>query len=477
MPGNYMDWLLQNQAPTPTDRPLLDLNQMPTPDSMAGRLPPELSSYEPGFAEQAVPAVGAFARHMVTAAPEAIYNAVEDPTLANVTKAGLNTALTFGKPLHAGGVLAAGFGGALLDDLGVFDMGAKAGEDPLSPADREEFNRLKKLTKPNPASKARLDELNAILREDARIQAQAKAEAATAGQRLEAEQKSKQTEADREQFIRETTRAENLAAQARARDKNFKDTKVGQFYDEMGGAVPLGMSFIGGGLGRMMHGPAKDWQGYALSAAEGAGGMFAGLNLPLVYDMTTDAYNPRRREIEELAYGLPPTHPRKQEYLDYLKDENALPKENPTRQNATKEFLSGLPGRLAVSAVEGGPLGIAGMAIPATAGRAYKGAQKWGLLPGGRKRSGKPTEELITRTEFEDLMKTLSQGNKPKQLAGPAQASPAIAAPAPAALELAAPTKRASKAKGGGKVNGWSGSTPPGYSDVLRKIREDLDKP
>lgn len=54
----------------------------------------------------------------------AMYDAYQDPSLANITRAGVQTAATVGKPLAALGALAGGYGVAAAEDAGLFETSA-----------------------------------------------------------------------------------------------------------------------------------------------------------------------------------------------------------------------------------------------------------------------------------------------------------------------------------------------------------------
>lgn len=347
-------------------RPLLDLSDVPTADARAGRLPSELRSYKPTWSDYGRQAAN-FARGLVTAAPEAIVDAAEDPTSSKITRAGAQTALAFGKPLHALGLGGIGLLDALRKDTGALDMTAQAAPleaaDVLAGDDLNDYNRLKKLPKPNAASKARLKGYNERILEAARIRAEKEAEAATAGQRLEAEGKAKEEAMKREEFERKVMRAERIRDQELARQDRFADTNAGEWYRENAGWLPFAAAFGGGALSRLATGPGKDVAGKAfydwiLPTVAGSTFSYGAQNAPEIYDFSVPpALNPEREAYIKAAFALPDDHPDKKAWDEYGR---AQPMINPVKTAAVQSFKENAPARMTAAALEGFSLGKIG---------------------------------------------------------------------------------------------------------------------
>lgn len=310
-------------------------------------------------------------------AGNAVGEAFLDPTLANVTNAGFQTALAVGRPLAAGAALAGGLGEGMRRDLGA-DFSSPAVAKPkekasaytpsdlpgLTPEQNASYNearrRLQTGAYANGAERRTLEaEVNRLSDQSSRMM-----EADAAAKRgLETARKAK----EQEEYDRAVANAEEARDKELRRKRRFSETEFGKVYDKTGGAGAFGAAFLGGAA----HGAFKGAEGamnkYVLPAIEGTGLAFSANSIPLGYDaFLTDSDNPEKAAYLAYARELPPNHPRKQEFLDYA---NSLPDKNPVRDEARKEYLEGLPDRIAISAVEGIPSAFTG----ATLGNAARG--------------------------------------------------------------------------------------------------------
>lgn len=377
---------MAGRAPTPAQQALLDALM---PEKMArserlGNLGAELTM---------VPQV---ARTGV-----AIGDAVQDPSLANVTNAGMNVALTAFRPLGAAAILGGGYGIAAARDAGLLDMSANAqtGKQPaqiegLTPQQSKElFDLEAKVRNWGFQSKderalglERIKELRGIANTNATAENAARVNA-EAGKKAAAQQ-----EYDRMVKAAETARDAELA-----RDRRFSDTEMGKIWDKTGGAAPLFAGAATGALTRalMSKGGSGALKEYVVPGAIGAFEGAALSNLPLIYNSNyTEPDNPQKRGFEAYARELPPTHPRKGEYADYAK---RLPDQNPVRKVASEDLYDPWKAaeRMGFGALEGGIGSVVGGKVGA------------GVRQG--------TEGLV-----DALMKPFSRSPKPGAAAGSA---------------------------------------------------------
>jgi len=120
------------------------------------------------------------------------------------------------------------------------------------------------------------------------------------------------------------------------RDRRFSDTEVGKVYDKLGGYAPLVAGFLPGVVSRLAYGPAKTIGSALIRDAEGATFGIGANNVPLVYNsFSTEVDNPEQRAYEAYAYGLPDGHPDK---IKAQQMADRLPKLNPIREQAQEEL-------------------------------------------------------------------------------------------------------------------------------------------
>lgn len=296
---------------------------------------------------------------------DAVVNAARDPTLANVTNAGMQTAVTLGRPVAAAGMLGAGMLEGARRDYAP---------DVFSPANaltRKQRHEQEK--KDREAAREREAEL-------ARIKAQSEAKRlegdAAAARELEAERKRK----EQEEYNRAVANAEGARDTELARKRRFSDTEMGKVYDKAGGFAPILAGVGMGAAGRLAHGDNAMGR-YILPALEGAGATLAATSAPLLYDYQTDSDNPEKAAYLAYARELPQGHPRKQEFLNYA---NSLPDRNPVQQNAEEQFFN--PARLGMSALEGALGGIGGSTLASVPARGGNAMATW--MRGGRGPTG-----------------------------------------------------------------------------------------
>jgi len=315
-------------------------------------------------------------------AARAIGEAYQDPSIANVTNAGIQTALsvpTMRGIKTAAGIGAAGFGTAGLSDLGTFDIGANAQTASQSRARAAQANAE--------AAKARADaDAQAAI-----LKAQADAAAAAANteaQRKANELAAKKAEDEQNEYNAAIQRAKLARDEILAdRPPKFRETATGALYEKMGVAAP---GVIGAATGLVTRGGLRA-AGVAnkigLTAAPVATGTLAGgvgASWPLGHELIFQPpMNPERRAYEAYARELPPTHPRKEEWTNYA---GKLPEANPARKVAADEFydLEKAAERTGFGAAEGFLGGLMGAELPAFTYYAGKNTLN-AMLGGGRK--------------------------------------------------------------------------------------------
>lgn len=323
-------------------------------------------------------------------AGEAVGEAMTDPSLANVTNAGVQTAFAVAKPMHALKALGAGYTVAAAKDAGLDEIigsamaqskGKKAPalkgtiqegvapppeDDPLDPSQRKRLTDLqRKQAKGETLSKAEREEQNTYLQT---LQAAASVKA-TEKAKVDAEAKR----AERAEYDRAVMKAEDAFAAEKAKDKSFKDSDVGKLYDKTGGYLPMMLAGAGGVLRATAKGAPASLKDAAITGAEGTGLAFSAMNAPLVYDaFSTPVKNPTREAMLAYASALPPGHPRKQEFMNLARTEDPL---NPVNKRAWDELtsLSGQGRRLFSAAVEGVPSALTGSLLPLAAKETVKG--------------------------------------------------------------------------------------------------------
>jgi hypothetical protein len=320
-----------------------------TPMSREGYMPQgEMRSYEPRSQVNALLDYGSMpARGLVEQfdrAGTAVADAYNDPSLANVTNAGAQTALAVGRPVAAGGILAAGMMEGARRDFAP---------DIFSPANALTRKQTREQEmRDREAARQREAEANRI-----RLESEARRGEADAAAVREAEAQKKQLElqkqqAQKDEWDRAVGRSEDAFQREMGRVRRFSDSKsyTKDISDKVGGLAPFIGGLVGGKVARMAG------RGTAGQVIAGGAGGIAATSAPLFEDAYfTDIDNPERAAYMARGAELPPGHPRKQEFIDYGR---SLPEENPVRTHATESLYN--PVRLGLSAAEGGLAGMLG---------------------------------------------------------------------------------------------------------------------
>lgn len=400
-----------------TDVPDFGLGPM-TDATRAGVPNAEARQADPGLGERVM-------RHLLTYGPmpakiatevvkqpyyagEAVGEAAYDPTLANVTNAGVQTALAVGQPLRALGVLGAGYGIAGARDAGanLFDEAEagprkkpaeiKVSELPgLTPEQQAEYaDAVQRITRGQFASGAERRTLEGTRDRLANISAAFQ----TTEMGNEAKLKAEAAAKDREEYDRAVDKAETVRDDILKRDKRFADTDVAKIYDKTGGLTPALFGLGAGAVYRAATGPAETLAGrYLGPAISGSLAGFTAANAPLAFDAyTTPAANPEREAYQAYARELPPAHPRKKEFADYAQ---SLPEANPTRAAASAELYDPLRAgeRALFGVLEGGGGAAIGAEVVQAMGRPVRAIGRearelLGSSRGGGGRSVPPPE-------------------------------------------------------------------------------------
>lgn len=296
-------------------------------------------------------------------AADAVVEAGQDPTLANVTNAGLQSALSIPtmRGVQAGmGALAAGYGIAGGRDMGLFDIGAQA--QALTPDQQKRRQELQR----------RVDRANWRTGTERR---QIEGELNTLRE-IEAEYAKRQNAGAQEEYSRAVKTAETARDDALARDRRFSETEMGKIWDTTGGWGPMA---AGAGLGALSRAVNRGSGAMADYVAPGLIGGVTGAaanNIPLAYNaFMTEPDNPQKVAYESYARELPDNHPERQKWQDYA---SSLPAENPVRRAAAEELYDPTKAaeRMFFGAVEGAAGGIAGSELARLPGRMIEGAAR-----------------------------------------------------------------------------------------------------
>lgn len=286
---------------------------------------------------------------------EAVGEALIDPTLANVTNAGVQSAITAFRPAAAAGVYGIGLLEGARRDAGVSAIA------PATAAKKRETFKAVELPGLTPEQNAQYNEARRrIAAGDFRSGAERRTLEADANRLadLSARFTERQSDAEREaesakeaqrqaEYGRSVETAEGAYDREMARDRRFSDSELGKVWAKTGPLTPMLFGAGAGALARLTgHSP------YLHGTLAGA----LSSNIPLIGDaIFTEADNPKRRAYESLLENLPPAHPRRAEVEAMLADEGRLPRKNPIREEASKELYDPvkLAERLGLGALEG----------------------------------------------------------------------------------------------------------------------------
>lgn len=362
---------------------LLDYGLGPvTPRTRAGVPNQFVQNQGPGLLEKiyeygSMPAKGVVSQF--NTAGDAVAEAIEDPTLANVTNAGAQAGIAVGSPALFAGASGIGLLEGLRRDLGLSlspsaanaaSLEKMAAGKPHLEALLAQIRDLQTKASANVPGRSRKE--SEAIRERYQQQAAEAVNAFNAAVAADAE-----AERDREKGNYDTAvgRANSVLEKELGRDRRFSDTNVGQIFEKMGGLAPVAAGLAGGFVSRAATGPGKTTleriaNDYLLPIGEGAALGFTAANVPLLYNgFYTEPDNPQKRAYEGYARELPPDHPRKREMTDYAA---SLPEANPVRESALSEFYGEMGKRALSSGIEG-------------AGGALFGSGLWRALSHGGK--------------------------------------------------------------------------------------------
>lgn len=308
---------------------------------------------------------------------ESLATAANEPSIPNVTRAGVDVAASAFRPAAALKMGGAGLLAAGAKDVGLLDLMGGPATAQQAKARKPESAPIPDLPGMTPEQNARYKavmgqmasgnfgsgaERRALEAEAAGFRDLAQKfqllNMTNTGEADAAKKKGEQAEYDRAVMKAETVRDAELTRQRR-----FSDTTVGQTWDKLGGWGPFLVAGGIGGLSRMATGGSKNLYNYALPAGEGAVGGALSTNVPLAYNaFMTEPDNPEKRAYEAYARELPPTHPRKAEWDRYAA---GLPKANPVRETASDELYNPTKAaeRMVFGSIEGIGGGLAGANI------------------------------------------------------------------------------------------------------------------
>lgn len=309
-------------------------------------------------------------------AGEAVGEALNDPSIPNVTNAGMQTAMALFQPAKALKILGAGYGAAALKDAGAnpadwvnpspaFAAPKKKSAAPevpdlpgLTPEQNSEYKQARQ----------RIDagefDSGAARRslEDTRRRLEGLSDEFVKGNAdLERQAKARKQQSDQAEYDAAVARAEAAKnAELAKGGRRFNETAIGQLYDKTGIMTPGLLAAGVGGMSRAATGGGTFAKDYGIPIALGAGTGITAANYPKAHDVIfAPAANPEKAAYNALARELPPTHPRKAEWQAYA---DRQPDDNPVMTQASKEFYD--PAKLIersglglIEGVVGGPLG------------------------------------------------------------------------------------------------------------------------
>ncbi len=322
-----------------------------------------------------------------------IAEAAIDPSLANMTNAGVQSALAAFRPLAAAKIMAGGLGAAGVKQSGALSIGTANAAEPLTSEQRGKLKGLDAKIAANQwkngaerraveADRASLKEIereglktanaSKAKTEEAAGLAEIERKATDDRNRQEAERRAKETKDTDDR--RAVIRAEGSREKELARDRRFSDTDVGKVWEKTGGLAPFLAGVGGGAITRAAAGQGTTAAAkYGLPALMGAGAGVTAVNVPLYYDaFLTETDNPQKRAYEAYARDLPADHPDRPTAMDMAR---ALKAENPVRETAQKEFRDGFVTRNAAGALEGGLSGVLGAEMVQALRRMVPGAK------------------------------------------------------------------------------------------------------
>jgi len=366
----------------------------------------------------------------------AMLEAYRDPSIANLTNAGVRTAGAIGSIPGMVASLGAGYGAAAAKDIGLLDMSANAQTAAQSRARAAE-------------AKAKAQAERDMLEAQTRSKAQ---EADIEAKRRADELAAERARSDKAEYDRAVSKAEANLTDPQYKSRAFGETEIGKVYDKTGIVTPFLAALGLGGLSRAATGGGSAVKNYALPVGAGAATGVAAVNWPLGHEILFQPpYNPEKAKYEAYSRDLPPTHPRKEEWTNYA---GKLPAENPARAVAVKEFYDPwkFAERSALGLIEGVAGGLAGSDAVRTAsrltGKAGRGVgnvvEGAATLP-GRASQGYArgmTEAADAEAAMINARNRIPAMEPPAPVARPAPPMP-IAEPPPSIVPMPAPVQAA----------------------------------
>jgi hypothetical protein len=327
-----------------------------TPTTIAGRPNDFVSSREPDptWGDLALAAAEFPARATVDQfdrAGSGVAEAFADPSLENITNAGVQSGLAMMSPTLTAVSGIGGLGLAALRDANIIPSAEarrlnKAPRPTPAPAPvaAPEVDPVFEKIKDDPSLLAlyqqiKVEQNNATRDYPGRNGDASRAEAAGRAKILQgqfADALAKRDAAKQgiyDQQVQNAIAARDLEL---SRDRRFSDTEVGKVYDKLGGYAPLVAGFVPGVMSKLAYGPAENMGAKILRGLTGASFGVGANNVPLVYNsFSTEVDNPEQRAYAAYAYNLPDGHPDKAKAQSMAND---LDKLNPVRTDAQKEL-------------------------------------------------------------------------------------------------------------------------------------------
>jgi hypothetical protein len=365
----------------------------------------------------------------------AIGEAVQDPSIANFTNAGAQSALAAFRPLMAGKVVLGGLGAAAGADLFMSDANAQSKRKQASPS------AVQEVTLPG-VSPEQNQEYNALQQRLVAGNFSGRADRQAVQNRVEqlrklsddfagGQNRSRQSEYDNSVRRAETARDTIMAD----RPKRFNETSVGQVYDKLGVIAP---GVIAGGMGALTKAGAMAAGHSGKVAPIAVGGLTGGVaaSYPLGHElMFAPAMNPEKMAYSAYARELPPEHPRRQEWTHYAQ---GLPDENPGRRAAANEFYDPIKAaeRTGFGVAEGLLGGLAGSEAVGIATRPF------------RRGAASPRSTSAPTQTVDDLTRGATQPEQLPSLPADYRSYPSIPSEARGAVQQAFIADRALRGQG-----------------------------
>lgn len=431
------------KTPMPSDLPDLSQGQITQPDVWSDRADKVDQWNIPG---QIVKGVAMQPVH----AGEAVAEAINDPSIPNMTNAGVQTGAALFQPAKALAALGIGYGAAALKDgnfslVGSAEAKQKQPQIPdlpgLDPAQMAAYRQAQQDGRSG--AMKRFEEISAEYQKGQGRAAEAaaieKAKAEAEAMKLKSQGEAEAEAMKRSEYERMVQKAEGARDKELAKDRRFSDTEMGKVWDKTGGWGPL---LVGAGFGsasRLATGGGSTLKDYGLPALLGGIAGAASNNVPLAYNsFYTEPDNPEKKAYEAYARELPPDHPRKQEWADYAGN---LPLENPVRKAAADELYN--PGkaaeRMLFGAVEGIGGGLGGADLMRIPGRVAEGvAAMPGRVATSAARSGESA--ATARNSLLETLRKEPQSQVPQGLPTSPPSHPSPEVPQSAPLSAAAQT-------------------------------------